>query len=276
MRVLTLTKPKAIKLADVSTRAPKRFDHDAIDDRVLELEAELGQLQEMMWGARQHSVLIVLQGRDTSGKDGTIKRVMGALNPRGVHVMSFGVPTQEEAEHDFLWRVHRHTPRLGEFAIFNRSHYEDVLVPRVHELVDKRVWRARYRHIADFEQMLADQRCIVLKFFLHVSKGEQKRRLLDREKDPAKAWKIDPNDWRERRRWKAYEKAYEDIFANCTCEAAPWHIVPADDKHYRNLVVAEVIVQALRPYKPAWRETLDERAKRGIRELRALSERRDA
>jgi PPK2 family polyphosphate:nucleotide phosphotransferase len=201
---------------------------------------------------------------------------MGALNPRGVHVMSFGVPTQEEAEHDFLWRVHRHTPRLGEFAIFNRSHYEDVLVPRVHELVDKRVWRARYRHIADFEQMLADQRCIVLKFFLHVSKGEQKRRLLDREKDPAKAWKIDPNDWRERRRWKAYEKAYEDIFANCACEAAPWHIVPADDKHYRNLVVAEVIVQALRPYKPAWRETLDERAKRGIRELRALSERRDA
>jgi polyphosphate kinase 2 (PPK2 family) len=186
------------------------------------------------------------------------------------------VPTPEEAEHDFLWRVHYHAPRLGEFSIFNRSHYEDVLVPRVHHLVDKSVWRARFEHIADFERMLTDQNCIVIKFFLHVSKGEQKKRLLEREQDPTKAWKLDPSDWTERRYWKSFTKAYEDVFERCASPTAPWHIVPADDKPYRNLVVAEAIVQALRPHKQTWVEALAERGKLGRRALRSLRERQDA
>ena len=276
MQLVTITKPgKKISLAKIPTRGPKRLDRDTIEHRLLELEAELSLLQEMMWGARQHSVLVVLQGRDTAGKDGTIKRVMGALNPRGVHVMSFGVPTQEEAEHDFLWRIHRHTPRLGEFSIFNRSHYEDVLVTRVHHLIDKSAWRARFSHIAGFEQTLADQNCIVLKFFLHISKEEQKKRLLEREQEPTKAWKLDPNDWKERRYWQAYTKAYEDVFARCASEVAPWHIVPSDEKPYRNLIVAEAIVQALRPHRRAWVKTLTERGKLGRRALRSLRERQE-
>jgi PPK2 family polyphosphate:nucleotide phosphotransferase len=276
MQLVTINRPgKIVSLDDVPTHGPKRLDRDAIENRLLELETELSVMQEMMWGARKHSVLVVLQGRDTSGKDGTVKRVMGALNPRGVHVVSYGVPTQEEAEHDFLWRVHRHAPRLGEFSIFNRSHYEDVLVPRVHHLIEKSAWRARYGHIVDFEQMLTDHNCIVLKFFLHISKAEQKRRLLDRENDATKAWKLDPNDWRERRYWKPFTKAYEDVFTHSASETAPWHIVPADDKPYRNLVVAEAIVEALRPHAAGWVKTLTERGKLTRRALRSLREGRD-
>ena len=171
MHAIAITKAdKPLSLDDVSTQPRKQIDHEQIAREMEELEAELFELQDLMWGARTHSVLVVLQGRDTAGKDETIKRVVGALNPRGVHVVSFGVPTQEEREHDFLWRVHMHAPRNGEFAIFNRSHYEDVLVTRVHGLIDKETWQARYRHIVDFETLLADHGCIVLKFFLHISK----------------------------------------------------------------------------------------------------------
>jgi PPK2 family polyphosphate:nucleotide phosphotransferase len=214
--------------------------------------------------------LIILQGRDTSGKDGTIKRVAGAFNPRGVNVVSYGVPTTEEKEHDFLWRIHRHAPRKGEIAIFNRSHYEDVLVARVHKLVPKELWKARYRHISDFEELLAEHGCIVLKFFLNISKDEQEKRLLEREADPTKAWKLDPTDWEERRLWNDYTKAYEDVFARCATAGAPWHIVPADSKSYRNLVVAEAITAALRVHKDRWVEALAEKGKLGRRALRAL------
>ena len=160
-----------------------------------------------MWGAKVNSVLVVLQGRDTAGKDGTIKHVVGCLNPRGVNVASFGVPTAEERQHDFLWRVHRHAPRLGEFSIFNRSHYEDVLVVRVHGLAPKALWKARYEHIADFEQLLAEHGTIVLKYFLHIDPKEQKERLLERERDPNAAWKLNPNDWKEREYWDDYTAA---------------------------------------------------------------------
>ena len=204
-----------------------------------ELGEELFALQDEMFASKASSVLVVLQGRDTAGKDGTIKHVAGYLNPRGVSVVSFGVPTTEEREHDFLWRVHRHAPRLGEFAIFNRSHYEDVLVVRVHDLVPKKLWKARYDHIADFEALLAEHGTIVLKYFLHITKREQKERLLEREKDPANAWKLNPNDWKERDCWDEYTEAYEDAISKTAAKHAPWTLVPANAKWYRNLVVAE-------------------------------------
>jgi polyphosphate kinase 2 (PPK2 family) len=184
------------------------------------------------------------------------------------------VPTQEELEHDFLWRVHRHAPRGGEFAIFNRSHYEDVLVTRVHGMIDKPVWQARFGHILDFEMLLADHGCIVLKFFLNISRGEQRTRLLAREQDTAKSWKLDPTDWKERRHWGDYTRAYESAIRHCVSERAPWYLVPADSKSYRNLCVAEAIVAALRPYAGQWRKTLAERGRERKKQLGALKDRR--
>jgi PPK2 family polyphosphate:nucleotide phosphotransferase len=250
-----------ISLDRLATDAPDGFDRDAAKTRFDKLTAELGTLQELLWGAREHSVLIILQGRDTAGKDGTIKQVAGAFNPRGVSVVSFGVPTTEEKEHDFLWRIHRHAPRKGEIAIFNRSHYEDVLVARVHKLVPTALWRARYDHINAFEATLAEHGCIILKVFLHISKGEQKDRLLEREKDPTKAWKLDPTDWKERKLWAKYSQAYQDAFARCATPLAPWHLVPADSKPYRNLAVAEAVAAALRPHKKQWLRSLAEKGR---------------
>ena len=265
-----LTKPRKVSLDKLATEPPDAFDRDAAKQKLKELEDELGILQELMWGAREHSALIILQGRDTSGKDGTIKRVAGAFNPRGVNVVSFGVPTTEEAEHDFLWRVHRHAPRKGEIAIFNRSHYEDVLVARVHELVPKPLWKARYRHINDFEALLAEHGCIVVKIFLNISKREQRERLLERETEPTKAWKLDPTDWKERKLWPEYTGAYEDVFARCATPTAPWHIVPADSKTYRNLIVAEAIANALRPHQQGWVRALAAKGRLGKRALEDL------
>ncbi|HVW27709.1 MAG TPA: PPK2 family polyphosphate kinase [Polyangiaceae bacterium] len=275
MHAILVDKSKRISLDDISTEPPKSLDKDDANRELAELEEELSELQELMWGARQQGVLIVLQGRDTAGKDGTIKRVVGALNPRGVHVASFGVPTEEELQHDFLWRIHKHTPRKGELSIFNRSHYEDVLVVRVHGLVPESQWRARYGHILDFETMLSQEGSIVLKFFLHISKEEQRKRLIDREKDPSKAWKLNPNDWKERRYWSEYSRAYEDVFAYTSTDFAPWHVIPADSKWYRNLAVAQAIVRALRPHKDAWVAELTEKGKLGRAALRSLEERDD-
>ncbi len=272
MHAIRIEEEKRISLDEISTRPPKQLERDKANEELAELEEELGELQELMWGARKHGVLVVLQGRDTAGKDGAIKRAVGSLNPRGVQVVSFGKPTEEESQHDFLWRVHRHTPRKGEFSIFNRSHYEDVLVVRVHDLVKESVWRARYEHIVDFETMLVQEGCIVLKFFLHVSKEEQRERLLAREKDPAKAWKLNPEDWKERRCWNEYTEAYEEVFRRCSTQLAPWHIVPADAKWYRNLAIAQAIVRVLRPYKDAWIETLTEKGKLGREALRSIEE----
>jgi PPK2 family polyphosphate:nucleotide phosphotransferase len=241
-----------VRLDDISAEPPKAMTREKAEPRLAELGQELFALQDELFSAKASSVLVVLQGRDTAGKDGTIKHVAGYLNPRGVSVVSFGVPTAEERDHDFLWRVHRHAPRLGEFAIFNRSHYEDVLVVRVHGLVAKALWKARYDHIADFEAMLAEHGTIVLKYFLHITKREQKERLLEREKDPANAWKLNPNDWKERDCWDEYTEAYEDAIAETAARHAPWRVVPANAKWYRNLVVAESIVEALRAHRKGW------------------------
>jgi PPK2 family polyphosphate:nucleotide phosphotransferase len=222
-----------------------------------------------MWGAKGNSVLVVLQGRDSAGKDGAIKHVAGFLNPRGVHVASFGVPTEEERQHDFLWRVHRHAPRLGEFAIFNRSHYEDVLVTRVRGLVPKKLWRERYGHIADFEELLAEHGTIVLKYFLHITKAEQKKRLLERERSPETAWKLNPNDWIDRDYWDDYTEAYEDAISKTAAPHAPWIVVPANAKWYRNLLVAETVVEALRGQRSGWKKTLDKMGRQRRAELAA-------
>ncbi|AKT37653.1 PPK2 family polyphosphate kinase [Chondromyces crocatus] len=246
-----------VRLSDIATDPPKDVTKEQAVARFETLNQETFRLQELMWGARLNSVLVVLQGRDAAGKDGAIKHVVGALNPRGVNVVSFGVPTTEEREHDFLWRVHRHAPRRGEFSIFNRSHYEDVLVARVHDLVPKSLWKERYGHINDFEELLAEHGTIVLKFFLHISKKEQEKRLLERERDPSTAWKLNVNDWKERERWDDYTEAYEAAIARCSSSHAPWFVVPADAKWYRNLVIAEVVAEAMRPYKQSWLDKLD-------------------
>jgi PPK2 family polyphosphate:nucleotide phosphotransferase len=220
---------------------------------------ELGELQELMYAAGKHSVLIVLQGMDTSGKDGTIRHVMSSLNPQGCVVASFKVPTELERNHDFLWRIHQKTPERGMIGIFNRSHYEDVLVVRVHNIVPEKVWRSRYEHINHFEQLLADGDTIVLKFFLHISKEEQLERLLARENEPDKRWKLNWGDYKERNHWDEYIAAFEDALAKCSTNYAPWYIVPANRKWYRNLAVAETLVEALRPYRPEWEQALQTR-----------------
>jgi len=249
-----------VRLDDISAEPPKGMTREKAEPRLAELGEELFALQDEMFASKASSVLVVLQGRDTAGKDGTIKHVAGYLNPRGVSVVSFGVPTAEEREHDFLWRVHRHTPRMGEFALFNRSHYEDVLVVRVHELVPKQLWKARYDHIAGFEALLAEHGAIVLKYFLHITKREQKERLLEREKEPKNAWKLNPNDWKEREYWDEYTEAYEDAISKTAAKHAPWMVVPANAKWYRNLVVAESIVEALRAHRNGWRRKLQNMA----------------
>jgi PPK2 family polyphosphate:nucleotide phosphotransferase len=265
-----------VRLESISTRPPPKVTKAKAKARFEALNGELFELQDLLWGAKTHSVLLVLQGRDAAGKDGTVKHVVGALNPRGVKVTSFGVPSAEEREHDFLWRVHRVAPRLGEFAIFNRSHYEDVLVVRVHELVKKALWKTRYDSINAFEAVLAEHGCIVLKYFLHITKEEQKERLLEREKDPSTAWKVNVDDWKQREEWDEFTEAYEDAIARCSAPHAPWMVIPSDAKWYRNLAVAESIAAALRPYRKEWTRTLEREGKERRAEVAAWHAGREA
>lgn len=262
-KLLIDTPGSKVRLNDFSAEPPKGMTRDKAEKRFAALGRELFALQDAMWGARVNSVLVVLQGRDSAGKDGTIKHVAGCLNPRGVSVASFGVPTTEEREHDFLWRIHKHAPRRGEFALFNRSHYEDVLVVRVHDLAPKKLWQQRYGHIRDFEELLAEHGTIVLKYFLHITRDEQEERLLEREKEPETAWKLNPNDWKERDHWDEYTAAYEDAISKTAAPYAPWIIVPANSKWYRNLVVAESIVDALRDHRKNWDKKLEEMGRAG-------------
>jgi PPK2 family polyphosphate:nucleotide phosphotransferase len=210
---------------------------------------ELVKLQNLLYAESRRALLVILQGMDTSGKDGTIRHVMSGLSPQGVQVSSFKAPTPEELAHDFLWRIHKVIPPHGVIGIFNRSHYEDVLVVRVHSLVKPKVWKARFKQINQFERTLAKNGVMLLKFFLHISKDEQKKRLEERLADPTRYWKFSKHDIEERRYWDDYEKAYEDVLSRCSTKHAPWHIVPANHKWYRNLYVAEVIVSALRDLK---------------------------
>lgn len=209
------------------------------------IQKRLANLQELLYAGHQWKLLIVLQGMDTSGKDGTIGHVMAGFNPVGTRVVSFKKPSPEELDHDYLWRVHRQTPGNGEAVVFNRSHYEDVLIVRVHGLVPKGRWKKRYDQIKAFEQMLHDEGTVILKFFLHISKEEQRARLQARIEDPTKRWKFQHSDIDERKLWKDYQRAYEDALSKTSTEWAPWYVVPANQKWYRNYVVGSTIVEAL-------------------------------
>ena len=263
------SQPHALSLDDYPTRHPHHLDEEAIRAEAEELEARMARQQALLYGAGTHSMLIILQGMDTSGKDGAIKHVMSAINPTGCHVWSFKVPTADELAHDFLWRIHQRTPARGMMAIFNRSQYEDVLIVRVHKLVPRGVWQGRYDEINAFERLLTENNVILLKFFLHISKDTQRERLLAREQDPTKAWKLSVDDWRERALWGDYTAAYEEALARCGTSWAPWHIVPADSKWYRNYVIARAIVERLEPYEHAWQRTLSEMGAERLAELHA-------
>ena len=213
------------------------------------LREELGRLQELFYADARHGLLVILQGMDTSGKDGAIRHVFQGVNPQGVRVSSFKQPTPEELAHDFLWRVHRDAPAKGEIVIFNRSHYEDVLVARVHHLVPHKVWAKRFDAINAFEHELADEGNTVLKFYLHISREEQARRLVDRIQDPTKRWKLNAADFHERRYWADYLKAYEDALKRTNTAWAPWYLLPADHKWLRNIAISSILVEQLRGMK---------------------------
>lgn len=206
---------------------------------------QLDELQYLLYAEDKRAVLVVLQAMDGGGKDGTIRHVMSGLNPQGCRVTPFKRPSAEEAAHDFLWRAHRAVPERGQIGIFNRSYYEDVLVVRVHELAPKGVWSKRYDEINAFEQYLTDCGIIVLKFFLHISKDEQRKRILERIDDPTKNWKLSPADFEERKYWDDYVKAYETALSRCNNKAAPWFLIPANKKWYRNLAVSRILVETL-------------------------------
>ncbi|MEM9291430.1 MAG: polyphosphate kinase 2 family protein [Acidobacteriota bacterium] len=241
----------------------ERFDLDAIDPRhddapdgtdwkraagearLADNHLRLNELQRRLYAGNRHGLLIVLQGMDTAGKDGLIRHVLGAFNPQGVRVVPFKVPTEEELAHDFLWRVHRHTPRRGRVSVFNRSHYEDVLVVRVKQLVPDPVWQARYDHINAFEKLLTDSGVTVVKLFLHISPEEQGDRLRKRQINPDKHWKFSPGDLEDRKLWPRFRHAYEEALTRCNTPWAPWWVVPADKKWYRNLCASEILLEVL-------------------------------
>ncbi len=252
-RLEPLAPGRAPDLTDKEARAaagtPKGKEADALLDP---LRHRMEVLQHALGAEDRRAVLVVLQGRDASGKDGTVKKVFGDLNPAYCRVSTFKRPTPLELRHDFLWRVHQQTPPAGVIGVFNRSHYEDVLAVRVHELAPEALWRARYRHINDFERMLVDHGVTILKFFLHISKGEQRERLEERLDDPTKNWKFDVGDLAERDRWDAYTAAYRDMFVETGTAHAPWYLVPADQKSVRDLLIAEVVVDALERLDPRY------------------------
>ena len=206
---------------------------------------KMARLQTLLYADRAKSVLIVLQGLDAAGKDGTVNHVLSALNPQGVSVTGFKTPTPAELAHDFLWRVHPHAPGKGEIAVFNRSHYEDVLVTRVHKLIDKPTWKERYKRIRGFEELLVEDNTLILKFYLHISKDEQLARFAQRLDDPARNWKISESDYTERAFWDAYIAAFEDAIEATTTKTAPWFVIPANHKWFRNLAVSQIIADAM-------------------------------
>lgn len=226
-----------------------------INGQMEKITRQLSDLQKMLYAENKRALLIVLQAMDSGGKDGTIRRVMSGINPQGCDVRSFKVPTDEELAHDFLWRAHRVTPGKGKVVIFNRSYYEDVLVVRVHNLVPEEVWGKRYDHINYFEKMLIENGTVILKFFLHISKDEQKKRFEERLRDPSKLWKFSAADVRERQYWDDYMDAYEDALNKCSTKWAPWYIVPANRKWFRDLVVGETIVETLKDLNMSYPKT---------------------
>jgi len=251
-----------ISLSDWDPNETSAFDGDKKEAKEIftKTNEELKTLQELLYVENKHKVLIVLQGMDTSGKDGVISRVFEGVNPQGVKVSSFKVPSDEELSHDYLWRVHKQVPGKGEMIIFNRSHYEDALVVRVHKLVPDKVWRKRYDQINSFEKMMTEEGTTILKFYLHIDLDEQKQRLQERLDDPSKRWKFNINDLNERKLWDQYTSAYEDVLSKTSKAWAPWYIIPANRNWYRNLVISSILVDKLKRLKmeyPVPEENLD-------------------
>lgn len=236
-----------VKLADIDPNF--HGTHESEDEAKTELQHNLKritELQRKFYADRRHSLLIVLQGIDGAGKDGTCWHVVSAMDPQGVSVTGFKQPTAEERDHDFLWRVHPHAPGLGQVAVFNRSHYEDVLVVRVHDLVPKHVWKQRYEFINNWEKLLVEEKnTTILKFFLYISKDEQLSRFKDRLDDPARQWKISDSDYSERKLWDNYIDAFEAAISKCSTKHAPWFVIPSNHKWFRNLAVSEIVVRAM-------------------------------
>lgn len=232
-------------LSEISTKSPQDCDKKETKGQTAAMLEELDELQNLLYAENKHSVLVVLQGMDASGKDGAIRKVFGFLNPQGVQVRSFKAPTEEELSHDFLWRIHQHAPSKGMIQIFNRSHYEDVLITRVHGWCNDATAAKRFAAINNFEELLASHNSTqILKFYLHVSREEQEERLKEREEDPAKKWKYNSKDKEERKLWDRYIKMYEDAFVNCN--AVPWTIVPADQNWYKEYVITKKLVDSLK------------------------------
>ena len=238
------------------------------------LHDELIQLQARLWAEHRRALLVVFQGIDAGGKDGAIRHAFSGLNPAGVRVSSFKKPTETELGHDFLWRVHSQCPGYGEIGVFNRSHYEDVLVTRVHGLIDEATWTRRYLQIRGFEAHLASEGTVTVKFFLHVSKEEQRKRLQDRIDSPDERWKFSEGDLPERERWDDYQVAFADSIAATSTEVAPWYVVPANHKWFRNIAILQTLVDTLRPFERAWHESLDEIGKKAMAEINAYRQER--
>jgi PPK2 family polyphosphate:nucleotide phosphotransferase len=249
--------PKRLKLRDEDAGAtPLRSDKPSKGDvktrereTTAELTAQIAKIQEMLYAQRKHKLLLVLQGMDTSGKDGTVRALFHQINPMGLRGVQFKAPSDDELAHDFLWRVHRQVPARGEIAIFNRSHYEDVLVPLVHGMIDDKECKRRYAQICDFERMLAETGTIVVKLFLHISKDEQRKRLQERLDDPDKQWKFDRNDIAQRAYWDQYQRAYERAIMATDAPHAPWYVIPADSKTHRNLLISTLLLEILEGLK---------------------------
>jgi len=242
---------------DLSRLDPSDFrgwDKDRAEGATAELLEHLEGLQDRLWAQVKKGVLVVLQGIDASGKDGAIRQVMTAFNPQGCYVASFKVPTPEEAAHDFLWRVHKKVPGKGEIGIFNRSHYEEVLVVRVHELVPKGVWSGRYELIREFEQMLIETGTVIVKFFLFIDRDEQRERLQERYDNPKKRWKFSMGDIEERALWDQYMKAYEDALSETSTADSPWYVIPSNKNWFRDLAIASILAETMDNLKPAYPE----------------------
>ncbi len=233
------------QLKDRSTRAPDGMDKKVTKDLTVTLIDELNELQNLLYAESKHAVLIILQGLDASGKDGAIKKVLGHLNPQGVSVTSFKVPTEKEMAHDFLWRIHINVPQKGMIGVFNRSQYEDVLITRVHGLCDDETAFKRFEAINNFENLIKDHNStMIFKFYLHISQEEQHKRLNERLEDPTKHWKYNKKDMEESNKWNQYMKAYEDVFQHCN--VVPWNIIPADQNWYKEYLITKTIVEGLR------------------------------
>lgn len=255
-------------LHEISTLGDADADREAGEKELDKRVKQIGELQSLLYAADANAVLIVFQGMDTSGKDGVIRKVLDEVDAQGVHVWAFKVPTAEESAHDFLWRHQLHTPRTSIIAVFNRSYYEAVLVEKVKGIASEEVVETRYPHINDFELLLTQSRTIVLKFFLYISKEEQAARLLARQRDITKSWKLSLGDWQERQSWDEYIEAYQRAINMTATDYAPWHVIPSDRKWYRNLAVAQVIVETLEPYRDKWMTDLRERGDRELTILR--------